>query len=177
MRVLRWSGYVFVVLLLAMAVVMVLGSRLPQEHAATAVAEIPAAPERVWSVIADVAAQPRWRTGLKAVEMLPASGGGPCWNEVQTGQTMALCVDASEPPAEGKTGRRVVRIADPKLPFGGTWTYSLEPVGVAGTRVTIREDGIVRPAMWRFVSHYVIGEDAQVKRYLEDLQRAVRVGR
>ncbi len=167
MRFLKISGYVFVVLLLIVAVVMVMGSRLPQEHVATATAEIPAAPQRVWDVIADVGAQPRWRTGLKAVEMLPPEANGPCWNEVQTGQTMALCVDASEPPA-----RRVVRIADPKLPFGGIWTYSLEPAG-AGTRVTIREDGIVRPAMWRFVSHYILGEDAQVKQYLKDLQRAV----
>lgn len=172
MRFLKISGYVFVVLLLVVAVVMVLGSRLPEEHAATAAAEIPAAPQRVWDVIADVGAQPRWRTGLKAVEMLPPETNGPCWNEVQTGQTMALCVDASEAPAEGKTGRRVVRIADPKLPFGGTWTYSLEPAGAA-TRVTIREDGIVRPAMWRFVSHYILGEDAQVKQYLKDLQKAV----
>ena len=176
MRLLRWSGYLFVVLLIVVAVVMVMGSRLPEEHAATAVAEIPAAPQRVWDVIADVGAQPKWRTGLKAVEMLPPGAGGPCWNEVQTGQVMALCVDASDPPADGKAGRRMVRIADPKLPFGGTWTYVLEPVGAAATRVTIREDGIARPAMWRFVSHYVMGEDAQVKQYLKDLGKAVAGG-
>ena len=168
MRLLQLSGYLFVVLVLSVAMVMVMGDRLPEQHVASATSEIPAPPERVWKTIVDVETQPRWRTGLKGVEMLPPEAGGPCWKELQTGEAMDLCVDVNEQPS-----RRVVRVADPKLPFGGTWTYTLEPVGESSTRVTVREDGIVRPAMWRFLSHYVRGEDAQVKQYLKDLQNAV----
>ncbi len=171
---LRWSGYVFIVLLLGTAAVMWLGSRLPAEHRAVATAEIAAPEARVWGLIADVAKQPEWRTGLKAVEMQPAGEAGPCWTEVQQAMRMPLCVTASEAPAEGGgAARRVVGIADPKLPFGGDWTYELEPIGSGGsTRVTITERGTTGPAMWRFAGHYVLGEDTQIKTYLRDLKTA-----
>ena len=121
----------------------------------------------MWGLISDVGRQPEWRTGLKAVEMLPPGADGPCWREVQSAMTMPLCVTRSEAPA-----RRAVTIADPKLPFGGSWTYELEEAGVSGTRVTITENGTTGPAMWRFVGHYVMGEDTQIKRYLRDLEAA-----
>lgn len=167
MRLLKISGYLFIVLLLATAVVMWMGSRLPAEHTSTASAEVAAPPQRVWALIADVARQPEWRTGLKAVEMLPAGDAGPCWREVQRAMAMPLCVTASEEPR-----RRVVRISDPKLPFGGDWTYVLEPTGAGSTKVTITENGTTGPAMWRFAGHYLMGEDTQIKTYLADLQRA-----
>lgn len=167
MRFLRISGYLFLVLLVVTAVVIGMGSRLPVEHTATASAVIAAPPERVWAMISDVQGQAGWRTGLKRVEMMAPGAGGPCWREVQTGMEMPLCTISSEAPRG-----RVVQIADPKLPFGGTWTYRLEPEGAAATRVTITEDGITKPEMWRFLGHYVMGEDAQVKQYLGDLQRA-----
>ncbi len=169
MRMLRFSGYLFVVLLVVTAVVMGVGSRLPVEHRAVATAVIAAPQERVWALITDVGAQPGWRTGLKAVEMLPEGHGGPCWREVQTGMAMPLCVEAS-----GAMTRRVVRIADPALPFGGTWTYELEAAGAGATKVTITENGTTGPAMWRFAGHYLMGEDSQVKQYLQDLEKRSR---
>ncbi len=132
MRLLRWSGYLFIVLLAATAVVMGMGSRLPAEHTATATGEIAAPRERVWSMIVDVAKQPGWRTGLKAVEVLSAEGDETCWREVQAWMAMPLCATRSEAPR-----LRVVQIADPKLPFGGSWTYELE---AAGPTSTTRDD-------------------------------------
>jgi hypothetical protein len=38
--------------------------------------------------------------------------------------------------------------------------------------VTITERGTTGPAMWRFVGHYVMGEDGSIKQYLSDLKRA-----
>lgn len=173
MRLLRISGYVFLVLLAVTAVVMVMGSRLPVEHTATASVEVRASPERVWGLISDVGRQPEWRTGLKAVEVLPAGEAGPCWTEVQQAMRMPLCVMASEAPGAGGAVRRVVGITDPKLPFGGAWTYELEPLGGGGsTRVTITENGTTGPAMWRFAGHYLMGEDTQIKQYLKDLKAA-----
>ncbi len=136
---------------------------------------IPASQEKIWALITDVEAQPRWRTGLKAVEVLPAGPDGPCWREIQTSMAMPLCVTASDAPR-----RRVVRIADPKLPFGGDWTYELEPAGAAtgtgATRVTITERGTTGPAMWRFFGHYLYGEDRSIRQYLEDMERAAAGG-
>ena len=167
MRLLKLSGYLFLLLLAATAVVLGLGSRIAQQHTATASGIVAASQDRVWSLISDVSAQPRWRTGLKSVERLPAAPGGPCWRELQSAMAMPLCVTRADPP-----NTRIVEIADPKLPFGGSWTYTLKPVGLASTEVTIREDGVTRPALWRFVGHYILGEDTQVKQYLTDLQRA-----
>jgi hypothetical protein len=168
MRILRLLGWVSVVIVLAICVAIFMGSRLPAEHTASVTETIAASQQKVWGLITDPAAMPKWRTGLKAVTMLPPENGAPCWAEVQSGMTMPLCADVREAPT-----RQVVRIADPKLPFGGTWTYELAPAGENATKVTITEDGTTRPVLWRFVGHYVIGEDGSIKQYLNDLKHAV----
>jgi hypothetical protein len=167
MRVLRFLGWLSVVIVLLICSVIFAGSRLPEAHVASVTDTVPASQQRVWALITDPAAMPRWRTGLKAVSMLPSQNGAPCWAEVQSGMTMPLCADVREEPS-----KQVVRIADPKLPFGGTWTYVLEPAGENATRVTITENGTTGPALWRFVDHYVMHEDGQIKQYLADLKRA-----
>jgi uncharacterized protein YndB with AHSA1/START domain len=167
MRVLRFLGWLSVVIVLALCTAMFMGSRLPVEHTASVTETIPASQQKVWGLITDPAAMPTWRTGLKAVTMLAPENGAQCWAEVQSGMTMPLCADVREEPS-----RQVVRIADPKLPFGGSWTYVLEPSGENATKVTITEHGTTGPAMWRFVGHYVIGEDGSIKQYLNDLKHA-----
>jgi uncharacterized protein YndB with AHSA1/START domain len=167
MRVLRFLGWLSVMIVLAIGTALFMGSRLPVEHTASVTDTIPAPQQKVWTLITNPAAMPKWRTGLKAVTVLPSENGAQCWAEVQSSMTMALCADVREEPT-----RQVVRIADPKLPFGGTWTYVLEPMGENSTKVTITENGTTGPAMWRFVGHYVLGEDGSIKQYLSDLKRA-----
>jgi Polyketide cyclase / dehydrase and lipid transport len=167
MRLLRFLGWMSVVIVLAICIAIFMGSRLPEAHTASITDTIPASQQRVWGLITDPAAMPGWRTGLKAVTLLPPENGAPCWAEVQSSMTMPLCADVREEPT-----RQVVRIADPKLPFGGTWTYVLEPAGADATKVTITENGTVGPSLWRFVGHYVMGEDGSIKQYLADLKRA-----
>jgi hypothetical protein len=67
--------------------------------------------------------------------------------------------------------RRVVAIDDPKLPFTGTWTYTLEPLPNGDTLVSIAEDANVPSPLYRFAGHYFIGERASIDRYLRDLHR------
>src|SRR5689334_8602834 len=69
--------------------------------------------------------------------------------------------------------RLVTRIADPNLPFGGTWTFVLAPVD-GGTRLTITERGYVTNPIFRFVSRVVLGHDATMAAYLREL--AARLG-
>jgi uncharacterized protein YndB with AHSA1/START domain len=168
MRVLRFLGWLSVLIVLVLCTAWFMGGRLPVEHTASVTETIPASQQRVWGLITDPAAMPKWRTGLKAVTMLPQENGAQCWAEVESGMTMALCADVREEPS-----RQVVRIADPKLPFGGNWTYELEPAGASATKVTITEHGTTGPAMWRFVGHYVLGEDGSIRQYLNDLKHAV----
>jgi hypothetical protein len=166
MRVLRFFGWLSVLIVVAICAALFLGSRLPETHMASVTEVVPASEQKVWGLITDVSAQPNWRTGLKSVTMLLSENGAPCWAETQSSMTMPLCADVREEPT-----KQVVRIADPKLPFGGSWTYLLEPAGENATKVTITEQGTTGPAMWRFVGHYVLGEDGSIKQYLGDLKR------
>jgi hypothetical protein len=65
--------------------------------------------------------------------------------------------------------RLVTRIVDRGLPFGGSWTYELEPSG-DGTRITITENGEVYNPVFRFVSRFVMGHTATIDTYLSSLQ-------
>ena len=63
----------------------------------------------------------------------------------------------------------VTRIADPKLPFGGTWTYRLAPAA-GGTQVTITEDGEVYNPFFRFMSRFVFGYQATLNEFAKNLE-------
>jgi Polyketide cyclase / dehydrase and lipid transport len=171
MRVLRFLGWLSVVIVLAILTAIFMGSRVPEAHTVSVSETVPASQEKVWGLITDVGSQPNWRTGLKSVSPLPSENGAPCWAEVESGMTMPLCADVREAP-----GRQVVRVADPKLPFGGSWTYVLEPAGENATKVTITENGTTGPAMWRFVDHYILHEDGEIRTYLADLKRVTSQG-
>jgi hypothetical protein len=69
--------------------------------------------------------------------------------------------------------RLVTRIADPNLPFGGTWTFELTPDG-GGTRLTITERGYVSNPIFRVIARVVLGHDATMDAYLREL--AARLG-
>ncbi len=56
------------------------------------------------------------------------------------------------------------------MPFGGTWTFDIEPAGT-GTQLTITEDGIVRNPIFRFVSRFVFGHYKTQETYLRDLAK------
>ena len=58
------------------------------------------------------------------------------------------------------------RIEDTNLPFGGSWTYELAPVGDSETTLRITEDGEVYNPIFRFVSRFVMGHDATIRQYL-----------
>lgn len=62
-----------------------------------------------------------------------------------------------------------MRIADPNLPFGGTWTYDLVP-GDQACSLTVTEDGEVYNPLFRFVSRFIIGHTATIDSYLKALQ-------
>jgi hypothetical protein len=62
----------------------------------------------------------------------------------------------------------VTRIADADLPFGGTWSWDIEPTA-GGSRVTIEERGEIYNPIFRLVSRFAIGYNATMETYLLDL--------
>jgi uncharacterized protein YndB with AHSA1/START domain len=153
------AGAIMVGLIL---VATVWGSFLPREHHARRSARLAQPPSAVWALIADPHSAAAWRPDVRSVEPLPAQEGRPRWREVGS-DAITYELVADEPPA-----RRVVRIADDALPFGGTWTFELAADG-EGCRLRITEDGEVRNPLFRFLARYVFGHGGTMESYLRAL--------
>lgn len=147
-----------------MAIVLV-GFALPVGHEVSRSVHLERLPDRVFAVLADVENYPRWRSGVTAVEVL-AREPQLRWREHGDDAITFERVDI-DPPR-----RLVTRIADPDLPFGGRWTFTLEPEG-NGTRLTITEDGEVYNPLFRFMSRFVFGHAGTIERFLDDLETRV----
>jgi uncharacterized protein YndB with AHSA1/START domain len=157
---LAWIAGIIVLLILT---VVAMGYALPVAHVESRTATFAQPPDRVMAVLADVENFPRWRTGVRAVEVL-AWEPRVRWREYGR-DTITFERVEIEPPT-----RLVTRIADPDLPFGGTWTFELTEEG-EGTRLTITEHGEVHNPLYRFMSRYVFGHAATMEEFLEDLGR------
>jgi uncharacterized protein YndB with AHSA1/START domain len=146
------------------ALVALAGSLLPKSHRASRRATFHQSPETLWRVLTDCAAMPSWRTTLRAIERLPDRDGHEVWQETdRRGRKLRLETVEAVPPR-----RLVGRIADPKLPFGGTWTYEITPVA-DGSTLTITEDGEIYNPVFRFVARFILGYTGTMEAYLRAL--------
>ena len=121
----KWTTIALIVVLALAAVAALaalVGWRLPRAHVASRQRTFPVPPEAVWAAITTVEAFPSWRSDVKKIERLPDRDGRPVWIEDGASGRMTLAVERMEPPR-----LLVLRIADPDLPFGGTWTYEIAP--------------------------------------------------
>ena len=147
--------------------VVAFGYALPVAHVATGEAQLTAPPERVFAVVHGVEDYAKWRSDVEAVEIV-ARAPKLQWRERGDNGTIAFELEGSDPPRQ-----MVTRIADRTLPFGGSWTFVLQPSG-AGTRLTITENGEVYNPLFRVMSRFVFGHTATIEKYLEDLQVYLR---
>ena len=158
---LRVALYSLGAIVLAVAIITIVGFLLPQEHVATRDAVVAAPPDAVFRIVTDVGRYPEWRPDVSRVELL---GAAPLrWREHAGGDVLTYEATVDKPPMVF-----VARIADTDLQFGGTWTYELKPEG-AGTRVTITERGEVYNPIFRFMSRFVLSQTATMEKYLAAL--------
>lgn len=138
-----------------------IGAMLPEKHRASRSAIFNASPERLFSLITG---PQDWRHDLRSVER-GVDANGQAWVRETTkrGDTVTYEVIDFDPPR-----RYVARIADKKLPYGGQWTYQIEPRG-SQTQLRIVEDGEVYNPIFRFVSKFVIGHTETIDKYLRDI--------
>lgn len=146
------------------AIVVGIGFALPEAHLASVRADVSAPRADVWSLISDVERAPEWRSDVDRVEIRPAVDGRPAWEEISGTGPLPMALVESVPEE-----RRVTRILDDGMPFGGTWTIELGDAPGGGTRVTITEDGRVYNPIFRFVSRFIMGHYGTAERYLRDL--------
>lgn len=159
----KWIIYGGLAVAIVAAIVIMIGALLPKEHVVSRKIQLPASPTEVFAVIAGPSV---WR-GVKH-ELLSES---PLkWRETDSGGDAIIYerVETSAPK------RIVNRIADPRLPFGGSWTYEIEPNG-SGSELTITENGEVYNPLFRFVSRFIIGHTATIEKYQRDLAAHFKV--
>ncbi len=145
------------------ALVLIVGAILPKHHTATRSAFIKASPERVFQLISG---PPDWRTDLKSYAVIDEGGKYLVRETDKHGQTITYERLEYRPPTLLK---RV--IADKNLPFGGTWTWSLQ-LQSDGCLVTITEEGEIYNPLFRFVWRFVMGYTSTIDGYLSRLAQA-----
>ena len=165
-RAVRAVVFVLVALLvLIVLVVVTIGAFLPQQHISTCAARFQQTPDAVWEAITDYEKFPAWRKDVTRVEALPEVNGKPAWREFgPQGGSIPYQVMVMVPPRA-----LVTRIADPKLPFGGTWTYEISSPADGGSMLRITEDGEIYNPIFRFASRFVLGYSRTQEEYLRAL--------
>jgi uncharacterized protein YndB with AHSA1/START domain len=166
MRTFRAITFVLVALLvLVVLVVVTIGAFLPQQHISTRAARFQQPPTAIWQTITDYEKFPVWRTDVVRVEALPEVNGKPAWREFsRQGGSIPYQVIVMVPPRA-----LVTRIADPKLPFGGTWTYEISSPADGGSQLRITEDGEIYNPIFRFAARFVLGYSRTQEDYLQAL--------
>lgn len=158
----KWILIAVLAVVVVVLLVAVIGWLLPKGHVASRSASLRFSPAAVWKVISG---PPGWRPDIKSYQELPEHDGHRMWRETdKSGQTITYEAIESAPPE-----RLVVQIADPKLPFGGTWTYEIAPTA-DGCTLTITENGEVYNPIFRFVSKLFMDPSATVNAYMAALQ-------
>ena len=154
---------VLAVVVAIIGLIAIIGALLPRSHMASRAARFRTPADSLWATLTDFAALPSWAPEMTKVERLQDQNGHPVW--LHTGRQWSAPMEVVEftPPR-----RFILKIADPKLPFGGTWTYQIAP-GDGGSTVTITENGEVGPPIMRFLSRFVFGQTSTMDGYLKAL--------
>jgi uncharacterized protein YndB with AHSA1/START domain len=164
-----WLWIILGAIVVVILAILIVGSLLPKKHRASVSRDVPGSPEEIWAALTDIRALPSWHPQIKDVQLLAEANGKQMWREVyRNGDIITYELVSAEPPR-----RLVRRIADPKLPYGGTWTVEIAPAP-GGSRVSITEDGEVYNPVFRFVSRFFLGHTATMQQYLEALGNSMR---
>ncbi len=145
------------------AMAYVIGLFVPRAHEETRGREVPQSCERVWKRLTDFERFPDWQPWMARVERLHGGDGvGGVWRHVEKrGDHLDLEVTEMEPPR-----RLVTTIADPSLPFKGSWTMELEPKGI-NCRLQITERGEVPNPLMRTLWVLFRPAKSSVEKFLE----------
>ena len=147
----------------AVVVMILLGSGMATHHVVTRRKSFAAPAEKVWSALLSIRQLPIDRSDLRAVDQGTATQP-PSAIEV-VGSPVKIEIETFRPPRS-----LVVKTIDPDIPYGGTWTFVLEPDGDQLTRLTVVEDAEVHGRLLRFAVRTFGLDDSLV----EGIFRAVK---
>lgn len=141
-------------------VIAVLGWITPRRHEASGERQVAASREAVYALVRAVADYPKWRKGVKSVEV-----SGARYVETNSMGKTPYRILRDEPP-----GLLVTEIDDPNLPYGGNWTIEIEERG-AGSWIRITERGEVKSVFFRGMGRLFFPHDKTLLAYLRDVER------
>jgi len=124
--------------------ITVIGAFLPREHTASRAMVLRQPPETVWATIRNLEGIAAWFPEGARVK-----------------------VEVAEERRPAKLVTRIV--PEPRAPFGGTWTYEIQPAP-GGSRLTVTENGWIAVPPFRVVAR-LMGMDATIKQYLTALAK------
>ncbi len=143
---------------LAGLILYLLGRAQPERHTARVSFTVPRPRAAVWAALTDYATMPQWWPAVKSIRFETRPDGTQVTiNTDKHGQPIAFRTKEEHAPA-----RLVREIVGDELPFGGTWTYELTDEN-GGTRLTVTEDGFIKPPLFRAVARYFLGLDGTLK--------------
>jgi uncharacterized protein YndB with AHSA1/START domain len=146
------------VFLLLPAAMWAVGSLLPVVREGQAETTIDAPPDRVLAVIAAVEDQPRWRSGVAAVERTPEG-----WVEVtERGERIVFVADEM-------TEARIRLRFSSDAGYAGSWEAVLTPEG-QGTRIVATERAEIPSPLRRLVARLMFDPEAFATTYLRELK-------
>lgn len=148
------------------AVASLVGMFLPRDHVARMALSLRSPPEQVWSLVSDVGGTAQWRSDIVKVDVEERDKTVRFVETSKRGQ-VAFEIESQTPPR-----RQVVRVVDEGQPFGGTWTWELEPAN-GGTRLTLVEAGFIKPPLFRVMARLFFKPTATMDTYLRALAGAL----
>ncbi len=146
------------------------GRRLPVEHVATRSLHVAAPRERIFDLLVDVRAAPRWRSDVTHVAVVARE---PRLRYRERGRFGLVLFEVEE---AARPERFVTRVVPERgdMAFSGRWLWTLAEED-GGTRVTLVEEGTVRSAIYRALMHHLFGTSSTIDRTLSGLARHLRV--
>lgn len=165
MRMRPWMWIVLAVIAGLPLLAYLIGSFVPRDHVAKMTIDLASPPERVWAIVSDLARTKEWRDDISAVVVQPNPGGPLRFTESTSHGEIPFEVVSQDAPR-----RQVVRIIDDHQPFGGTWTWDLEPTP-GGMRLTMTEAGFVKNPIFRAMGLLFFSPYDTINAYLKALAK------
>ena len=158
---------VVALIVLAALVLYAAGSRMPRAHRTVVTATLRTDRAAAWAAITNYAAMPEWWPAVKSVRLEKLGDGTElAWNQDAHGQEIPFRT------VESRVNEKLVRvIAKDDLPLGGAWTFELAEAPGGGTQLTLTEDGIIKPPLFRAIAQWFIGLDATQKDFIAHLRK------
>jgi uncharacterized protein YndB with AHSA1/START domain len=152
------AGVIVGLLVLTGIILYLFGRAQPERHRASITFTLPKPRPAVWAALTDYASMPAWWPAVKSVRLETRPNGEVItWNTDPHDQLVGFRTKEEQAPT-----RLVREIVGDSLPFGGTWTYELAEEN-GSTRITLTEDGFIKPPFFRAIARLFLKPDATMR--------------